>query len=486
MNTWQIVTQIRRRISEEEGTLRKPAALRIALCHPSPYAAAMSSLGYQAIYKEIHLHPGATAERAFLPDNLEEYRKGRSPILTYEGETPLSEFPVVAFSIAYELELTGILEMLDLSGIPLLREERAQHHPLIIAGGPLTHSNPAILAPFVDLILLGEGEELIHFFLDAAASARRDELLPLLSGTPGCYVPGLTPDYPQVAKARDELLPACSQILTKNTVLASMFLVEPERGCSRSCAFCVMRCTTNGGMRLVSPEKAFALIPENARRVGLVGAAVTDHPRIQELIQKIVASGREIGISSLRADRLNKELVQLLAQGGYRTLTTASDGASQRMRNLVDRKITERHLINAAELVRSAGLQRLKLYMMVGFPGETMDDIDELVRFSRELSRIAPLALSISPFVAKRNTPLNGAPFEAIPSLSLKLSSIRDGLKGKVEVKPASVRWAWVEYMLSQGSESAGLAAMDAWKAGGTFSSWKRAFARREAKEPLC
>lgn len=486
MNTWSIVTEIRRRVREEQGTLRKPATLRIALCHPSPYTAAMSSLGYQAIYREIHLHSGASAERAFLPEDSGTYRKNRVPVLTYESETPLSDFPVVAFSVAYELELTGILEMLDLSGIPLLKQDRTKKHPLIIAGGPLTQSNPAILAPFVDLIILGEGEELIHAFLDAAASTRRDELLSLFSRTPGCYVPGLTPVFPQAARVRDELLPARSQILTQNTVLASMFLVEPERGCSRNCTFCVMRCKTSGGMRLVSPEKAFSLIPENARRVGLVGAAVTDHPRIRELIQKIVASGREIGISSLRADRLNKELVQLLAQGGYKTLTTASDGASQRLRNSVDRKTTELHLIKAAELVRTFGLQRLKLYMMVGLPRETMDDIDELVRFSLELSKIAPLSLSVSPFVAKRNTPLDGAPFEAIPSLSIKLSNIREGLKGKVDVKPASVRWAWVEYVLSQGGESAGLAAMDAWREGGSFSSWKRAFNRREARDPLC
>jgi radical SAM superfamily enzyme YgiQ (UPF0313 family) len=486
MNYWNIASQIRRRVREEEGTLRKQAAVRIALCHPSPYAVAMSSLGYQAIYREIHLHPGASAERAFLPDSPEEYRKNRLPVLTYESETPLSEFPVVAFSVAYELELTGILEMLDLSSIPLLRQDRAKNHPLIIAGGPLTQSNPAILAPFVDLIILGEGEELIHAFLDAIESTQRDEVLSLFSKTPGCYVPGRTPDFPQIAKAPDERLPARSQILTRNTVLASMFLVEPERGCPRSCSFCLMRCTTNGGMRLVSPEKVFALIPDNARRVGLVGAAVADHPRIRELIGNIVASGREIGISSLRADCLNKELVQLLVQGGYKTLTTALDGASQRLRNLVNRKISERHLIRAAELVRGAGLQRLKLYVMIGLPGETMDDIKELVRFSLELARIAPLALSISPFVAKRNTPLKGAPFEAIPSLSMKLSRIRNGLEGKAEIKPASVRWAWVEYRLSQGCESAGLAAMDAWREGGSFSSWKRAFARHEAEDPLC
>jgi radical SAM superfamily enzyme YgiQ (UPF0313 family) len=482
MNPWGVLTQIRRRVREEEGILRKAASLRVALCHPSPYSVAMSSLGYQTIYREIHLHPGAGAERAFLPDDPGDYRNNHVPVLTYESERPLSDFPIVAFSIAYELELTGILEMLDLSGIPLLRRDRAGKHPFVIAGGPLTSSNPETLAPFVDLIILGEGEELIHTFLDAAAGTSRDDLRRRLSALPGCYVPGRTPDLPQTAKVHDDRLPAYSQILTKHTVLPSMFLIEPERGCSRGCTYCVMRRTAHGGMRLVSPEKALSLIPANARRVGLVGAAVTDHPGIKELVQKIVASGREIGISSLRADRLDEELVRLLALGGYKTLTAASDGASQRMRDLVDRKTAEHHLIRAAELVRGAGLRRLKLYVMVGLPGEAQADIDELVRFSLELSRIAPLSLSIAPFVAKRNTPLDGAPFEPIASQTVKFSQIRAGLKGKVDVKPGSVRWAWVEYMLAQGGESAGLAAMDAWREGGSFSSWKRAFADREVK----
>jgi radical SAM superfamily enzyme YgiQ (UPF0313 family) len=362
MNPWSVITQIRERVGKEEGVLHKQASLRVALCHPATYAVAMSSLGYQTIYREIHLHPDAGAERAFLPDNPAEYRKNRAPVVTYESETPVSDFPVVAFSIACELELPGIFEILDLSGIPLLRQDRTEKHPLILIGGPLTNSNPAILAPFADLIILGEGEELIHTFLNTVVESGRHNLLSLFSAMPGCHVPGMTRDFSPIARVQDDLLPAYSQILTKDTVLASMFLIEPERGCSRGCAYCIMRRTTNGGMRLVSPEKVFSLIPANARRVGLVGAAVTDHPGIKDLVQKITASGREIGISSLQADRLDEEFVRLLAQGGYKTLTTASDGVSQRLRNSVDRRTSERHLIRAAELVRSVGLQRLKLY----------------------------------------------------------------------------------------------------------------------------
>jgi radical SAM superfamily enzyme YgiQ (UPF0313 family) len=482
MSSWEFISQVRARVREEEGTLHKQASLRVALCYPSPYPVGMSSLGYQTIFREIHLHPDASAERAFLPDDVEAYRDSGIPLVTYETETPVSNFPILAFSVSYELEIPGILEMLELSGIPVMASERTGRHPLVVCGGPLTNSNPVPLSPFADLIILGEAEELIHTFLDAAMTMRRGDLLDYFASLGGCYVPGQSTQVPQIAKAQDDRLPARSQILTKNTVLSSMFLIEPERGCSRGCTYCVMRRTTNGGMRLVTPEHVLSVIPEHARRVGLVGAAVTDHPQIKEIVRRIVEGGREIGISSLRADRLDSEFVGLLARGGYRTLTTASDGASQRVRDIVDRKTTEQHLIRAAELTRRFNLQRLKLYQMVGLPAETMRDIDDLIRFSLELARISPLSLGVSPFVAKRNTPLDGFPFEGIAPIEAKMGRLRAGLKGRVEVRPTSARWAWVEYMLSQGGEEAGLAAMEAWRGGASFSAWKRAFKKHDVK----
>ena len=130
-------------------------------------------------------------------------------------------------------------------------------------------------------------------------------------------------------------------------------------------------------------------------------------------------------------------------------------------------------------------MEGLKLYMMVGLPGETNDDIDELIRFGTEVSRIIPLAFGIAPFVAKRNTPMDGVPFEPIPSIERKLERLRRGLKGRVEVRPTSARWAWVEYMLAQSGEEAGLAALDAWRAGGSFADWKRAFRERGVQPRL-
>ena len=182
------------------------------------------------------------------------------------------------------------------------------------------------------------------------------------------------------------------------------------------------------------------------------------------------------GSSSLRADRLTDELVGLLARGGYRTLTTASDGAPARMRAQIERKTKEKHLVRAAELARTHGRRQLKLYEMVGIPGETDDDLDELVRFSTELSKIVPLALGVAPFVAKRNTPLDGSPFAGIREVDHKLDRLTRGLKGRVDVRLTSARWAWVEYVLAQGGIKAGMRALEAHRAGGRFADWKRAF----------
>ncbi len=476
---YSLVEGVRAKLADEQGTLRKEAPYRVALCYPSPYHVGMSSLGYQSIYREIHLHPGATAERAFLPEDVEAYRRTRTPLFTYESGAPVSEFQMLAFSVAYELELTGVFTMLELAGLPLLKEERDARHPLIVAGGPLTFSNPDPLEPFVDVLVQGEAEELIHTLLEAVATMEREALLACLACQPGFRVPGRGGARYFVSKAADDRLPARSQIITPNTELRSMFLIEPERGCSRGCHYCVMRRTTNGGMRTVPPERVLSLIPKEARRVGLVGAAVTDHPRIVDLLRTIVDSGREVGVSSLRADRLTQELVDTLRRGGATQLTVAADGASQRMRDLVDRKHSEEQILRAANFARTAGLRQLKVYCIVGLPYEEDADIDELVRFSTELSRIIPVALGIAPFVAKRNTPLDGAPFAGIREVEAKLDRLRRGLKGRAEVRPTSARWAWVEYMLAQCGPEAGLAAMDAWRVGAGFAAFKRAFAAR-------
>jgi radical SAM superfamily enzyme YgiQ (UPF0313 family) len=396
--------------------------------------------------------------------------------------------------VAYELELCGVAACLELAGLPPLAQDRdARRHALVIAGGPLTFSNPAPLGPFCDLILMGEADELVTDLAERLAvrpeamrgdPGARSALLAELAQVPGYYVPAIHGDaVPAVAQASDELLPARSVIVTPDTELSDMFLTEAARGCSRGCTYCVMRRSTNGGMRVIAPERILAGIPAFARRVGLVGAAVTDHPRIAEVVRGIVDLGREIGISSLRADRLTDELVGLLARGGYRTLTVAADGPSERLRAFIERKTYERHLLHSAALAKTHGLHTVKIYMMVGLPTETDDDIDELVRFAGELRRVHPrIAFGVAPFVAKRNTPLDGEPFAGIATVEARLARLRRGLAGAALVRPTSARWAWVEYMLAQGDHRAGLAALAAHRDGGGFAAWKRAFVTHGAE----
>lgn len=472
-------------LAAERGTLHKEAETRIALVYPSPYRAAMSSLGYQQMYRTLHAMPHVAADRAMLADRDAE----AGPFVTLERGTPVGSYPMLAYSVAYELEIAGVIETLERAGVAPLRDDRDRRAPIVVAGGPLTFSNPAPLAPFCDVIVVGEGEQLI---VELVATARevgfdREALWAALADKPGYYLPGHGEAVPHVAAADHAHLPARSVIATPHTELADMFLTEAARGCSRGCTYCVMRRSTNGGMRIVSREQIIAGIPPDARRVGLVGAAVTDHPDIRGVVADIVAgpTPRAVGISSLRADKLDDELVGLLARGGYRTLTVAADGASERMRRIVERSTKADHLIRSAQLAATHRLSTLKVYMMLGVPGETDADVDELIELSRMLAAIHPkVVYGLAPFVAKRNTPLDGTPFAGIDIVDARIARLRRGLASaglarNVSIRPTSARWAWVEYMLAQGETTAGLAVMDAHRAGGSFAAYKRAFAAR-------
>jgi radical SAM superfamily enzyme YgiQ (UPF0313 family) len=469
---------IRQRLADEVGTIVKDAPQRVALLYPSPYHVGMSSLGFQTIYREINQRPGWVAERAFLPDDVPAQRARGEALCTYESLRPVGDYPIVAASVAYEVELGGLIEALELSGVPVLAEERGARDPLVLCGGPLTNSNPLPLGPFADAILMGEADETVHRALDVIEGARdRDDALRALAAEiDSCYVPSLHGEQlPQLGKCDDARLPARSQIRTPHTELSDMFLIESERGCSRGCRYCVMRRSTNGGMRIVPMERILELVPDDAPKVGLVGAAVSDHPKVVELVERLAQDGRRVSLSSLRPDRLKEPFVAALRKAGGRILTTALDASSQRLRDTIDRRARETHLLRVAELARAHGFSHLKLYMMVGLPEETDADIDELVRFAGELSRVVPLALGIAPFVAKRNTPLDGAPFAGIKLVERRLSRLRRGLRGRVDIRATSARWAWVEYELAQGGAASGRAVLEAVRAGGRFTDYKRA-----------
>jgi radical SAM superfamily enzyme YgiQ (UPF0313 family) len=315
-----------------------------------------------------------------------------------------------------------------------------------------------------------------------AGAPTRARALADLAALPHVFVPAHHGEtLPPIAQCDDDLLPAWGPIRTPLTELSNMFLIETSRGCSRGCTYCVMRRSTNGGMRIVKKERILELIPEDATRVGLVGAAVSDHPKIVEIVRELTTRGCEVGLSSLRPDRLDDAFVGALKAAGYRTLTTAMDGPSERLRESLERRARIRHLERAADLARAHGMNRLKLYLMIGLPSETDADIDECVGLVTGLSQRIPVSLGIAPFCAKRNTPLDGEAFAGIDVVRARLQRLRHGLEGRADVRSTSARWAFVEYVLAQGGAAEGRAVMDAVHGGGTFAAYRRAF---QAIEP--
>jgi radical SAM superfamily enzyme YgiQ (UPF0313 family) len=469
---------VRRRLATEVGAIAKQAPFTAALVYPSPYRVGMSSLGFQRIYRALMEAQGLACERAFLDDEAEPGIKAPQ-LLTYESQRPVGDFPVVAMSVAYELEIAGVIQVLEAAGIPIFHEDRDDRQPFVLAGGPLTFSNPTPLAPFVDAVIMGEAESrTVEVMRVLEATPKRADRLAALAKMDHVWVPAIHGErLASLCQEDDAVLPAWGPIRAEDTELSSMFLIETSRGCSRGCTYCVMRRSTNGGMRIVPHDVILGNIPDDAKRVGLVGAAVSDHPKIVEIVRTLTDRGAEVGLSSLRPDKLKIEFVEALKKAGYRTLTTAMDGPSERVRKQLDRRAEIRHLLRAAENARAVKMDRLKLYLMLGLPGETDDDIDECVKFTTELSKVVPVALGIAPFCPKKNTPLVDAEFAGIDVVDHRLDRLRRGLRGRADVRSTSAKWAWIEAVLAKGGAAEGRAMVSAVHDGGSFAAYKRALA---------
>ena len=346
--------------------------------------------------------------------------------------------------------------------------------PLVIAGGPLTFADGTPLAAIADVVLCGEGEDQLEALLGLAAQGlRRVELLEHAALLSGALVPAMAePKLVDLAVADQSWLPAYSAVLSPVAEFGNMFLIEAARGCPRQCAFCVMEASQ---FRSIPADAVFERVPPEVKRVGIVGAALLDHPDIAALVARLVQEDHQVSLSSLRADRLDSELLAWLVRGGLRSLTIAADGASERLRSSIRKRVTEEDLLRAARLAAEAGLSSIKLYAMIGLPGEEEEDLEELCRLAGEMSRLLPLTLAVSPFVPKARTSLAGADFAAVPLLRQRLVFLRDRLRGQVELRSSSVRGAWIEQAVARGGLRAGEAAIAAARRGCAFDAWRDA-----------
>lgn len=474
-------------LADERGTLYRRAPQELVLCYPNNYRVAGASLGFQVVYRALNSRQSISCERAVLPDDC--FEDGwRGPLRSMEHGQPLGAFSAVLFSIAYELDIPHLAWMLQAGGLAALADERGESVAPVIVGGPMTQSNALPLGPFVDAVVMGEAEDALEDLLDALeADLPKSELLRRLADIRGVWVPSLHGDaVPNVLVARGAHIPAHGVWTSPHSEFRDMALLETSRGCPRYCKFCVVRAPASP-MRSPELERVVNALDHgiyrDAERVGFVGAAVSDWPFIKGALRAAIDRGKGVGISSLRADKLDEEFVELLQLGGYRTLTVASDAPSQRMRGKMMKGLRERHFLAVAELARTFRMKQMKMYLILGLPEEEDSDLTELIDLCGQLSTRVPLAITISPFVPKLHTPLAEAPFESIPVMMKRLKTVQKALRRRVDVRFDSPRWAWIEYRLSQGGRATGLAAWEAFQAGGAYADYKRAFAQLDADD---
>ncbi len=452
------------RLSREEGAITKDwgGRLPIALIYPNFYYLGMSNLGLHAIYSLLNSYDEVVCERVFWE---RESRDRKLGTVSLESQRPLSDFAVLAFSISYELDYFNVVSILKTSGIPLYAADRDERYPLIIAGGPCITANPMPLSPFFDCLGIGEAEPILPTMLPILSEGiggKRDELLKALASLPGVYVP----QYPKTTVVRQwapnlDDFPVTSTILTPDTELGDLYLIEVGRGCNWGCRFCLVS-TTFSPMRFRTVDKLIEQAKRGLkyrRRIGLVGPAVSSHPQLEELLVRLRQMGAQFSISSLRISHLSDKVLSEIVKGGVRTLTLAPEAGSQRLRQVIKKGISEEKILELTGKVAEQGVKQLKLYFMIGLPSETDDDIEELIKLTLRCKDIIDrrqsgtrLSLNITPFVPKAGTPFQRLGMAPLPTLNHRLSLLKNTLSPKgIKVKSESPAWSQVQGVLARG-----------------------------------
>jgi radical SAM superfamily enzyme YgiQ (UPF0313 family) len=420
-------------------------AYRIALGFPNGYEVGMSNLGFQWVFRLLNRVPDLVAERFFFEEG--------EPAATFETGTPLSEFGLLAWSLSWEMDIVHILKTLSAAGIPRRRAERDERHPILMVGGDIARMNPAALAPFVDVFALGDGERLVPRI--AALLQRgldRDAFLAESAALPGFFVPAVQGARAEGAgegrvvvqqpMSRREIpqdfeVPHTT-ILTPHTELSDKLLIEISRGCTEMCRFC-------WAAYAMAPVKQYpaSSILEVARRArpltgraGLIATAVCDHPEIGTILEGLAALDYHIALSSIKIDAIEDRILEVLARQGERALSIAPEAGNERLRRFINKKVSDEMLDEKARLIFARGFTRLKLYLQVGLPSETDEDVADVVRTVERLhgiavaegrgkGRIAEIVPSVNAFIPKPHTPYEDEPLHEEEELREKLGILQ-------------------------------------------------------------
>ncbi|RLI57996.1 MAG: hypothetical protein DRO87_03665 [Candidatus Thorarchaeota archaeon] len=466
--------------------------VRFGYCYPSTYRSGMTGLALHILYWTLNLREDTSCERYFRHQTV-------GPANSVETGRALRDNHIVGFTLTYEEDVLNLLQMLRAGNVSVLVSERRDDDPIVIVGGPVVTANPEPYVDFVDAFVIGEGDLLIHDIVDVVRdSESRQSAIELMSELEGVYVPISNPKTVRRIHVQDldsleyplaQVVPDLPEGSRLTPVFGKSFLLEVTRGCGHSCRFClvghVCRPRRTRSLHRLQELVESGMKQTPVHKVSLIGSSLGDLDRLEELVCWIVDQGYEVSVPSLRADSVTRHLLDCLVEGGQRTFTIAPETGSEELRTTLGKGLDDESILDAVQMAGDAGYRSIKLYFIMGLPGETDRDLDQTATMIREIAATSGLRVtaSVNPFIPKAQTRWEREPQQPIDSLRRRLRRIQEGVKGtRVTIETYDLRSARIQAALSTGDRSLGSVILKAAEYGG-YGGWRRA--ARETGIPI-